>query len=375
MVRRLLLVFAGLLTVLALGIVLGTALFFEPIVLWFIVPSVPFDPASVPSAPNYSVPAFWSALPGQVHTADVALPELPAAEQATAPADVFYVHPTSYVGSKWNGRVDDAELNAATDKVATRLQASAFNGCCAVYAPRYRQVNGTFFTHPSSDGQRAADLAYQDVAEAFRYYLAHYNRGRPFFLASHSQGTMMARRLLVEELAGKPVASQLIAAYLIGGPIYKDVLARELTYLPVCDSAEQTGCLVSWNARGPKHRPGTFDFHEQPAHDASNRVCVNPLTWRQDEVKAEAAQNEGALFWEESSPRILPGFADAQCQGGSLVITQLQKPPRDLMSRILDRTLGPENYHAIEYQIFFVNLRKNAQTRTAAFMRRQATPN
>lgn len=370
--RRLLWIVAGLLTALALCIVLVTVLAFDSVTLWLMRPSDSFSPAALPSAPNYSLAAHWSALPGQVHTADVALPALPAAEPAAARADVFYVHPTSYVGSKWNGPIDDATLNADTDRVATRLQASAFNGCCAVYAPRYRQVNGMFFTHPSSDGELAADIAYHDVAEAFRYYLATYNRGRPFFIAAHSQGTVMAQRLLREEITGKPTRTRLIAAYLIGGPIYKDIAARELPDIPVCDTPEQTGCLISWNARAPKYRPGTFEFRVSGAPANGALVCVNPLTWRQDEAKAEAAQNEGALFWEERAPQIRPGFADAQCQNGTLVITHLEKPPRDFMSRLLDRALGPGNYHPIEYQIFFVSLRKNAELRLAAFLRRQA---
>lgn len=52
-----------------------------------------------------------------------------------------------------------------------------------------------------------------------------------------------------------------------------------------------------------------------------------------------------------------------------LVVSHLEKPPRDFMSRLLDRALGPGNYHPIEYQIFFVNLRKNAQVRLAAFLK------
>lgn len=369
MLRRLLLVFAA-----SVGAaVLVLALRFESIVRWFIVPRTPFDPAAVPSAPDYAQASAWSALPGQVPTAEVALPSLPAADPAKAAADVFYVHPTSYVGSKWNGAVDDAALNSATDRVATRLQASAFNGCCLVYAPRYRQSNGIVYTHPSSDGQRSIELAYQDVAQAFRYYLTHYNRGRPFFIASHSQGSMLSRRLLRDEIAGKPVRKQLVAAYLIGGAVTREFARHELPDIPVCAAAEQTGCLVSWNARGPMYQPGAFVFRDlpsdsQPWNRPGPQVCVNPLTWRQDEEQADAGMNEGAIFWEESTPPIRPGFADAQCRDGVLVVSHLDKPPRDFMSRLLDRALGPGNYHAIEYQIFFVNLRKNAQTRLAAYL-------
>jgi len=42
--------------------------------------------------------------------------------------------------------------------------------------------------------------------------------------------------------------------------------------------------------------------------------------------------------------------------------------PRDFMSKLLDHALGPENYHPIEYQIFYLSLRRNAQTRVAAYL-------
>ena len=31
--------------------------------------------------------------------------------------------------------------------------------------------------------------------------------------------------------------------------------------------------------------------------------------------------------------------------------------------------MGPENYHPIEYQLFYVNLRRNAEARVAAYLR------
>jgi hypothetical protein len=138
------------------------------------------------------VPGSWSALPEREDAADAAVPAFPAADQRRAGADVFYVHPTSYVGPLWNAPVDDARLNTDTDRVATRIQASAFNRCCAVYAPRYRQGNGTAFTHPSVDGRRALDVAYADVRAAFRHFLASREAARPFLLASHSQGSALA---------------------------------------------------------------------------------------------------------------------------------------------------------------------------------------
>jgi hypothetical protein len=68
---------------------------------------------------------------------------------------------------------------------------------------------------------------------------------------------------------------------------------------------------------------------------------------------------------EDRAPR--PAFADARCEAGRLVVTELGRAPRDLPSRILDHVLGPENYHPIEVQLFFLNLRQNVEQRVAAF--------
>jgi hypothetical protein len=39
------------------------------------------------------------------------------------------------------------------------------------------------------------------------------------------------------------------------------------------------------------------------------------------------------------------------------------------MSKLLDRALGEGNYHAIEYQMFFLDIRHNAAVRTEAWLR------
>lgn len=97
----------------------ATVLSFTNLVILAMTPGTPFDLQAAPRAPDYTDLASWSALPQGAPAAAAALPELPAGNQNTAPVNVFYVHPTSYVGSKWNGPVDDAALNALTDRVAT----------------------------------------------------------------------------------------------------------------------------------------------------------------------------------------------------------------------------------------------------------------
>lgn len=344
---------------------------FGQIVVAMLAPSGPFDPAAVPASPSYADPAAWSALPTRTDAADAEIATLPRGDQKSAAVDVFYVHPTSYVGSAWNARLDDQEVNTATDQVATRIQASAFNECCAVYAPRYRQANLTAFTSPSNDGARALELAGDDVVSAFRHYLDHHNHGRPFLLAAHSQGSVHAFRLLRDVIAGSALRDRLVAAYLIGGPLTEEAVAA-MPALHVCASATDTGCVVAWNARSPGYVQG-LDFVEwpppPPGTPPRTRVCVNPLTWRHDEVMGEHALNRGAVFFDASSTPPTPqlAFANARCKDGFLRVEMTEAPPRDFMSRLLDRALGEGNYHPIEYGMFFVNLRENARERIAAF--------
>ena len=343
---------------------------FGSLFLWSITPRKPFGEALAPAPPDYTRPASWSALPERQDLADTAPPSSPAIEQARAPVDVFYLHPTTYVGGEWNGPVDDATLNAATDRVATLIQASAFNACCAIYAPRYRQVNPNVLTGQAEGNAAAVDLAYQDVASAFRYWREHYNRGRPFILASHSQGTVHARRLLREAVSGTPLRQQLVAAYLIGISMPEGALRRELPDIPFCDSPEQTGCLISWNARAPGFVDG-IQVRKAAGDTSGPALCVNPLSWRHDTAPAPRERNDGAVFLEASPPQVLPQLTGAQCRDGRLEVVLDGELPRDFMSRLLDLSLGKGNHHPVEFQLFYMNLRHNASERVAAFLARR----
>ena len=101
-----------------------------------------------------------------------------------------------------------------------------------------------FFSLDNPEATEAFKLAYGDVKAAFQYYLSHYNNGRPIIIASHSQGTVMAVWLLQEFFDGTPLQKQLVAAYITGMPVYND----DFTFIPVCDSASQQQCYVSWRS-------------------------------------------------------------------------------------------------------------------------------
>ncbi|MFI5164386.1 MAG: DUF3089 domain-containing protein, partial [Bacteroidia bacterium] len=205
-----------------------------------LTPLQSFEESKVPSPPDYSQSKYWAALPAMKDSAD-AVPYGSALKdgQADAKADVFFIYPTIYwAGRHWNANVNNKKLNRRIDKSTIRHQATAFNGSGKIYAPRYRQAILYSFVVTDGDGKKAIDFAYQDVKTAFEYYLKNYNNGRPIIIASHSQGTWHAERLLHDYFEkDSALRRRLVAAYMIGGKVKKNSFKN----ISPCDSATQTG--------------------------------------------------------------------------------------------------------------------------------------
>ena len=339
-------------------------------------PEHSFAAAPPPLAPDYSLAASWGALPDRADAADV----VPNAEvqdrQATAEVDVFFVHPTTFFGTAgWNQSLDDTSTNQLTDTFVLRGQASVFNGCCRIYAPRYRQATIYSFMDGSGSGKAALQLAYEDVERAFDYFIEHYNQGRPFILASHSQGSVHVRTLLERRITGTALRERLVAAYPIGFGINREEMAKAVPDVPVCESAEQIGCVVTWNAVGPK---------AQPWGDPRKNICVNPLTWRADGATAEASLNLGGVAYPgtfegtladvkgvpedfiAAKPVLETAVADAQCVDGMLLVKEIHS------KNYAARPMGRDNYHIYDYNLFHMNLRKNVEQRVAAYLQSRA---
>jgi len=306
-----------------------------------------FDSEQHAPTPDYADPAHWSALPFRNDVADV-LPRGEAAiHDSLKQVDVFYVHPTIYQkGPLWNADLADRKLNRKVDKWPVRLQASVFNRDCRVYAPRYRQAVVRVFYQRDEDGQKALDLAYSDVKQAFKYFLEHYNVGRPFIIAGHSQGTYHTVRLLREMIDTTDLRHRMVAAYVIGLTVNEAMY----TNLRMCDSASQTGCFISWMT----YREGFFpewEYHLQTE-------CVNPLTWSRDSILAPRTSNIGAVVMNPR--RIYKGKTEARIERsqGELLWVRTRAPWFRLM----------RNLHVADYGLFYMDIRENVGHRVAAFL-------
>jgi len=309
-----------------------------------------FDKRKHPPVPDYSQPNAWACLP-TIHNASDTVPINSDEKdlQADAAVDVFYIYPTLDLSSgNWNADIHNKRLNKRIAKTAIRNQASVFNGCCKVYAPRYRQGTLACFYDKTGKGSgaKALELAYADVREAFRYYIKNYNHGRPFIIAGHSQGTLMAYKLLQECVDTTPLRKQLVAAYLIGFHIEKKYFKN----LKPSDSATETGCYITWNTvkMGGEYAKLSQFF---------SGVCVNPLTWKQDTGFVDASHNSGSLNYQFKLDAHEVGTA---IRNGVLCIT----PPVHQHYK----TFGT-GYHIYDYNFFYANIRDNVQQRVNAYLK------
>ena len=164
-----------------------------------------------------------------------------------APIDFFYVYPTVS-----NDLTPNSDMVAGPEERNVILhQFARFGSQCKLYAPLYRQVTLAALRAGMSGKPMAADrqLGYNDVVDAWNYYLQHDNKGRGVVLIGHSQGAGVLTQLIKNEIEGKPVQPRMISALLLGTnlavPKGKDV-GGAFQKVPLCRSAAQTGCAVAY---------------------------------------------------------------------------------------------------------------------------------
>src|SRR4029434_818315 len=178
-----------------------------------------------PAKNDYSKAETWLCRPGRHDACDVDLTTTVisangklAREQwaanPKAPIDCFYVYPTVSLDPTPN-----SDMVAGEEELSVvRVQAARFGSQCRVFAPLYRQVTLAALRSVLAGRNANVDrnLAYNDVLDAWNYYLKNDNQGRGIVLIGHSQGSMVLTELIKREIDGKPIQKQLISALLLG---------------------------------------------------------------------------------------------------------------------------------------------------------------
>jgi hypothetical protein len=311
--------------------------------------------SKTPSGPNYSDLAYWAAHPAKHDPADSVPAPLQASYKPDTTIDVFFIHPTTYLGTEkpfgLNADISDAFLAAKTDFSPVLYQGSLFNEAGRVYAPRYRQTHiSAYFPITPSDTTLAIaafELAYQDVKAAFEYYLANENKGRPIVIASHSQGTTHGIRLVKEFFDGKLLQKQLVAAYLVGIPVNPQIYSS----IKACDTPKQTGCICSWRTYKEGYTP---PFIQKEKFEV---IVTNPLTFNKSIPNASWDANKGGVLTNFN--KIAKGVAEAKLTDKVLWTAK----PKIFGSFLVKNP----NYHIGDYNLYYVNVRENVMERIKAF--------
>jgi hypothetical protein len=237
---------------------------------------------------DYSNGDNWLCRPGRqdacavdltttVISADGKLKRESWAANPNAPIDCFYVYPT--VSTNPGGNSD--MIPGVEEKGVIRAQFARFASKCRPFAPMYRQITLTALRAALAGKPIPMDraLAYNDVLDAWNYYLEHDNHGRGVVLIGHSQGSGVLTQLIKNEIDGKPIQSRIISALLLGTtlpvPRGKDV-GGAFQQIPLCHAANQIGCVITYASfRATVPPPANSRFGKVNQENMTS-ACVNP---------------------------------------------------------------------------------------------------
>lgn len=305
--------------------------------------------ANEKEATDYSKSEHWLALPAT----------------AEKEVDVFYLYPTAWQKVDKNEpnicKIDNPSMVQGANEELI-MQATAFETVGNIYAPYYRQADCVYaLALPLAEQDKLfGGIPKSDVFAAFDYYIKYYNHGRPFILASHSQGSDLMLYILSEYMKEHPdVYKRMIAAYVIGYSVTEDYLAKN-PHLKFAKGPDDTGVIISYNTEAPEIKgknPVTLP----------GGISINPITWTREETVATAEENLGSRFLDKEGKWVsVKKYADARVDKARGVV---------ICSTADVEKLAPGNeifpkgvYHPLDYSFYYYNLRENAANRTGKFL-------
>jgi hypothetical protein len=329
-------------------------------------PREPFQTYQPPPAPDYNRVSGWALWPGAIKPGD-------------GPADVFFVHPTTYNGGEeWVGPIDQPYASRYLDEVMLPNYAGPFLKAGRVFAPRYRQASLYTLLTPREDAREARRFAYDDVRRAFRRFVQA-SPDRPILLVGVEQGGSIADRLLREEIAPNPgLRARLAGAWLI------QAQAPAAPYgsgapIPACARRDQSGCVVAYltapegdeaRARRIQQRALVWQGDRLEPLAGARLLCVNPLLGAATEGEAGRAANLGAVNASNLEWGLRPGFlphqVSARCKDGILRVSKAPSPTLKPARGWVNRLKAPR------FNVFWADLEADALARVGAWQHRSS---
>jgi len=327
-------------------------------------PAAAAIPAGPSIAPDYSKDEAWLCLPGRPDVCSTPLGTAAlnangygsvgqAAPAANPAADCFYIYPTVSRDKGLN-----SDLQPGREEIGTAAsQFARFAGVCRTFAPIYRQVttSGIPLALMGRDVRPNFDIAYGDVVSAWKEFVAHRNKDRPFVILGHSQGAIHAIRLIQNEVEGKPIAKHMLSAVIAGWAVEVPpgkLVGGSFKSIPLCTREGETGCVLTWMSFRADSPPTVGSFLGRAATPGMTAGCTNPAALGSDKAApldsywfALSPTPAGAdpMTWSKEGPPPTPflrteGLAVGQCrhagQAGYLAISVNADPADARTDRI-----------------------------------------
>ena len=306
-------------------------------------------------APDYAQTSCWYQIP-----------------EITKEVDTFFVYPTEYLASNEDepdyAALDNAVMRDGVENIDHRFLASVYEDATNVFMPYYRQAS---LRVQADAWRKTGDIRnalknnspYADIAAALDYYFDNYNNGRPFILASHSQGSGICSLLLENYFKDHPeYYARMVAAYVIGFSVTRDDLEAN-PHLKFATGESDTGVIISWNTEGPKN----IEENAPNAVVRPNAISINPLNWKLDDTYAPASENLGSLVLHEETDEIEISDIGADAQivlERGVIVTNANYEPMTGM----DDVFGSQSFHNGDYTFYYNNIKDNVAKRIAAYL-------
>lgn len=338
----------------------------------------------------YRDPANWICRGDMVDTCDNPAPLTAVAGDGTLtvqpyevavdpPIDCFYVYPTISNDPTYN-----SDLVADNEIGVTNLQSARFNQVCKVYAPIYRSVTlGSHFENISGASAAGWDMAYRDVLDAWRHYLANDNHGRPVVILAHSQGSFHVVRLLREEIDPKPEQRALIVSAIIAGTSFQVAPGQDVggdtQHMPLCRTSAQVGCVITFQSYRDSVPPLPGALFGAPQGSTAS-ACVNPASLAGGPGLLDAAAPTGPWVLTDptaaaaiSTPFInVPGLLTAECKvkdGYSYLAITVNADPSDPRADDIPGDGAPNwGLHSVDLSITQESLINLVRVQATAFV-------
>ena len=249
---------------------------------------------------------------------------------------VFFIHPTTLFSSKkWNADTSHFSNNNVID-LCLENQASVFAGITDLYVPHYREMHIYSYTD-TINGIQAFNFAYNDIKESFSFFLKNIKTDK-FIIASHSQGTNHAKKLINEYIYPKvDLRRKLIMSYLIGMDINKNEMLIDF-----CQNPVQLNCFLNWRSFNESYYPKDWNYGD-------NYISVNPITYSNDTLWSDKKQHNGILFPNQKI--FLNSSLSVKNEKGLLWV--------EFDNNLILNQFKKESYHNADFNLFWVNIRQN----------------